>query len=417
MWISRPFSEMLNFDLIEEDGKWQQKRHKLLDLFLSKGRFRMEGNMRYPAFLRENGTIGFVAPSFGCAIEPYKSGFLNAQKRWREQGYQLQLGPNCYAGDGVGISSTPEKCGKELTDWYCNKNNDCLISCGGGELMCEILDYVDFEKIREAAPKWYLGYSDNTNFTFLLTTLCDTASVYGPCAAAFGMEPLHPSLNDAMSLLRGEKLTMRGYDRWERESQKDEENPLAPYHLTETSVIKYFLPDGRTNVESLREAAGREAGERTVTTTDADNGFKEEIVFSGRLLGGCMDCLINLLGTKYDKTAEFVEHYKEDGIVWFLESCDLNLMSVRRAMWQMEHAGWFKYCKGFLIGRPRIGMGVEEFGIDHYQAVCEMLYDHHVPVLMDLDIGHLPPAMPLICGSMVRVASDGRTYRVEMELQ
>ena len=357
--------------------------------------------MRYPAFLQENGTIGFVAPSFGCATEPYKSGFLNAQRRWREQGFRLQLGPNCYVEMGVGISNVPRKCGEELTDWYCDKNNDCLISCGGGELMCEILDYVDFDRIREASPKWYLGYSDNTNFTFLLTTLCDTASVYGPCAAAFGMEPLHPSLKDAMSLLRGQKLVMQGYDKWERESQKDEENPLAPYHLTETSVIKYYLPDGRTNVESLgngREKCG-------------------EIVFSGRLLGGCMDCLINLLGTKYDRVAEFTDRYQEDGIIWFLESCDLNLMSIRRAMWQMEHAGWFRHCKGFLIGRPRIGMGVEEFGIDQYQAVCEMLYSHHVPVLMDLDIGHLPPAMPLICGSMARVVSDGESYRVEMELR
>lgn len=383
--------------------------------------------MRYPVFLREKGTIGFVAPSFGCAIEPYRSGFENAQARWRAQGYRLQLGPNCYADDGVGISTAPEKCGRELTDWYCDKNNDCLISCGGGELMCEILDYVDFERIRGAAPKWYLGYSDNTNFTFLLTTLCDTASVYGPCAAAFGMEPLHPSLNDAMRLLRGEKLVMYGYGRWERESLKDEENPLAPYNLTETSVIKYVLPDGRTNVESLRNRAekcvrqsvdGQTGTDLNISTAGGETCKKpEEIEFSGRLLGGCMDCLINLLGTKYDKAAEFTERYQRDGIIWFLEACDLNLMGIRRAMWQMEHAGWFRHCKGFLIGRPRIGMGVEEFGIDHYQAVCEMLYSHHVPVLMDLDIGHLPPAMPLICGSMARVVSDGETYRVEMELR
>lgn len=45
--------------------------------------------------------------------------------------------------------------------------------------MCEDLDYVDFERVKEADPKWYMGYSDNTNFTFLLTTLCDTASIYG----------------------------------------------------------------------------------------------------------------------------------------------------------------------------------------------------------------------------------------------
>ena len=95
----------------------------------------------------------------------------------------------------------------------------------------------------------------------------------------------------------------------------------------------------------------------------------------------------------------------------------MHLMSIRRAMWQMEHAGWFQHCKGFLIGRPRIGMEAVEFGIDHYQAVYEMLKRHNTPVMMDLDIGHLPPMMPLICGSMARVVSDGSTYRVEMELK
>ena len=124
--------------------------------------------MRYPQNLKKGGTIGFVAPSFGCATEPYKSAFLNAQKKFQERGYQCQLGPNCYASEGIGISNTPEKCGKELTESYQSGENDCLISCGGGELMCEILEYVDFAAIREAPPKWYLGYSDNTNFTYLL---------------------------------------------------------------------------------------------------------------------------------------------------------------------------------------------------------------------------------------------------------
>lgn len=354
--------------------------------------------MRYPEFLKENGTIGFVAPSFGCAIEPYRSGFDNAQKKWSGMGYRMKLGPNCYAGDGVGISSTPRSCGQELTEGYCDQDSDILISCGGGELMCEILDYVDFERVRKADPKWYMGYSDNTNFTFLLTTLCDTASVYGPCAGTFGMEPWHESLSDAMALLRGKKLTMTGYDRWERESLKDAEHPCVPYHLTETSVIKYLLPDGRTNVGSLVKAGA-------------------QIDFSGRLLGGCVDCLVNLLGTGYDRVTDFVDRYQDDGILWFLEACDLNLMSIRRAMWQMEHAGWFRHCSGFLIGRPRLGMGIDEFGIDEYQAVTEMLAKYQVPILMDTDIGHISPMMPLICGSMARVTSDGRGYQVEMSLR
>lgn len=362
--------------------------------------------MRYPQFLQPKGTIGFVAPSFGCATEPYKSGFMNAQEKWKQEGFHLELGPNCYADRGIGISNRPDQCGAELTEYYCNKTSDCLISCGGGELMCEILDYVDFEKISRAKPKWYMGFSDNTNMTFLLTTLCDTAAIYGPCASSFGMEPVHPALEDAIALLQGRKLTMQGYDMWEKESVKNEENPLESYNLTERTEIKYILPDGRTNIESLfPTGAKQEEDEQT------------DIDFSGRLLGGCMDCLVNLLGTKYDKVTAFTEKYKGDGILWFIEACDLNLMSIRRAMWQMEHAGWFRHCSGFLIGRPRIGMDAEEFGIDHYQAVYEMLKDYNVPVMMDVDIGHLPPMMPLICGSMAHVSSDGKKYSVQMELR
>ena len=130
--------------------------------------------MRYPKNIQQGGTIGFVAPSFGCQIEPYYSAFGNAQKKFREMGYQLQLGPNCYAGEGIGISNTPEKCGQELTEYYCSRENDCLISCGGGELMCETMSHVDFERLKAAEPKWYLGYSDNTNMTYLLATICDT---------------------------------------------------------------------------------------------------------------------------------------------------------------------------------------------------------------------------------------------------
>lgn len=338
--------------------------------------------MKYPKNLQPGGTIGFVAPSFGCNIEPYHSAFLNAQKKWKKMGYRLDAGPNCYAGAGIGISNTPQKCGEELMEYYLKTENDCLISCGGGELMCEILGYLDFEKLRQAAPKWYMGYSDNTNFTYLLTTLCDTASVYGPCAAAFGMNPWHQSLHDAFDLITGKKRTVSGYPLWEKEGLKDEENPYLPYHVTEPRILKKY-PD-------------------------------QELVFSGRLLGGCMDCLVNLLGTRFDNTRGFIEKYREDGILWFLEACDLNVFGIRRAMWQMEEAGWFEHASGFLIGRP-LCFGQEMMGLDAYQAVLEVAGRHNVPVVMDIDLGHLPPAMPLITGSLGHVSVRGNEIRIRMQ--
>ena len=87
--------------------------------------------MKYPNFLPRNGTIGFVAPSFGCNTEPYKSAFDSALKKFKDLGHDLDLGPNCYEGKGIGISNTPQACGKELTDSYCSVDNDVLLSVGG----------------------------------------------------------------------------------------------------------------------------------------------------------------------------------------------------------------------------------------------------------------------------------------------
>ncbi|MCM1134529.1 MAG: LD-carboxypeptidase [Clostridium sp.] len=343
--------------------------------------------MRYPEFLKENGVIGLVAPSFGCETEPYRTAFDNALKKWRAMGYKLDLGPNCYAGEGIGISNTPEKCGRELTEYYLSSQNQCLISCGGGELMCEILEHVDFEAIKKAAPKWYMGYSDNTNMTFLLATLCDTAAVYGPCAAAFGMEPWHPSVMDAMEILRGEKRTVKSYEKWEKEGVED---ALAPYQCTEPLALKAWRPSG----EEMEQA--------------------ERVAMKGRLIGGCMDCLTTLLGTKFDRVKEFTEKYKEDGFIWFLEACDLNVFGIRRAMWQMEQAGWFRYVKGFLIGRPLCN-GQEMMGLNQYEAVLPTVRRHKVPVIMDADLGHLPPMMPLVTGSMAEIKMENGKLEAAME--
>lgn len=345
--------------------------------------------MRYPKSLEKNGTIGFVAPAFGCNIEPYKSAFNNALKRLQNMGYNTKLGPNCYAGNGIGISNIPEKCAAELMEYYTCADTDCLISCGGGELMCETISYVDFDRIKAAEPKWYMGYSDNTNMTYLLATICDTASVYAPCAPALGMEPWHPAIQDAFGILTGEVREVYGYDKWEEESLKTEENPLAPYNPTRDRVIKSYV------------------GQREVAED-------EKITFQGRLLGGCMDCLVNLTGTRFDHTKDFIERYKEDGIIWFLEACDLNVFSMRRAMWQMEEAGWFQHVKGFLIGRP---MHFEEpmMGLDRYSAIMEVAARKNVPVILDVDLGHIPPMMPVIVGSLTTVNVEGNDISLLME--
>lgn len=347
--------------------------------------------MRYPDFLKKNGRIGFIAPSFGCATEPYISLFNRAKERFRNLGYELVEGPNCSVTLGVGKSNSPKACGEEINDFFINDRSDIIISCGGGETMCEDLPYVDFEAIAKARPKWYLGYSDNTNLTFTLPVLCDTVAVYGPCVSEFGMEILHKSVEDAFKIMTGEIKSVENYDKWEIDELKSDENPYAPYNVTEDYSMRVFR-----NGKEMSEAA---------------------ISFSGRLIGGCLDCLVNLVGTPFDRTAEFCEKYKNDGIIWFVESCDLNTMDCRRAIWQLEQAGWLKHVKGFIVGRPML---YNDRFIDYtiHDSFIDMLAGYDVPVVIDADLGHLPPMMPMVSGAKaVITATPGvaRSLKIEYD--
>ena len=252
--------------------------------------------MRYPEFIKQGDRIGFIAPSFGCgSIEPYFSRFKSALKYFEGKGYRIITGPNVYKSDGIGKSTNAAACGNEINDFFTNDTSDCIISVGGGETMCEDLGNVDFDAIRKAGPKWFLGYSDNTNLTFTLPTLCDTAAIYGPCASSFGMQPVHEYLNDSFKLLSGEKLRFSNYTAWEIE-----EAPLASVNANEPYSQKLYT-DGKLY-------------------SDAEC---PKCNISGRMIGGCLDLLVCLCGTKFDKAKDFIERYKDDGILWFIDACDL----------------------------------------------------------------------------------------------
>jgi len=379
--------------------------------------------MRYPEFLKKGGTIGVIAPSFGCTTEPYATLEREAVRRFERDGYRVIEGPNVREEKGVGKSNTPEACAAEINDFFTSDRADVLISAGGGETMCEDLSFVDFGAIQAAPPKWFMGYSDNTNLVFPLTTLADTASIYGPCVSDFAQNPRHPAVEDAFRALTGElgcgerpdghggpgparaggsagpvTLTVRNYDRWELEKHPEGSDVFLPYNATEPNRFRIYEPDGRGGL-----------------FVHFPVSEKRETRFSGRLVGGCLDILFTLAGTRFDGVRAFADRYRDDGIVWFFEACELSPMDVRRCLWALSEAGWFRGANGFLVGRP-MRYGESAMGMNMYNAVTGVLGKYGVPVLADLDIGHLPPMMPLISGSLATVTARPGNLRIDMAL-
>ncbi len=338
--------------------------------------------MRYPKFIKPGDTIAFIAPSFGAASYPYNTKVKWAKKYFKDLGYNVIFGDNVNKAELPYLSNTPEEIGKEFMGMYLDDKVSLLLSVGGGEMQFETLPYIDFEKIKESTPKWFNGFSDNTNYSFLLPTLCDVASIYGHCAGGFGMRKLDQSLLDDYLLMTGKKLILNGYSKFElKRSGYQKTHPLASYNLKADKVI--------TSV------------------------FNCEEYFEGRLLGGCLDILSLICGTKYDKVKEFNLRYQNDGVVWFLEACELSPRAIRRALLQLKMAGWFDNAKGFLIGRSANAFNMEEYGLNRFNAI-DVLKDLNVPILIDVDLGHLPPTMPLICGAMGVVDYKNNNLEIKM---
>ena len=73
----------------------------------------------------------------------------------------------------------------ELNRAFLDSKLKGLIACSGGDYLIQILEYIDFNKIKENA-KWVQGQSDITNLLYLLTTKYDIATIYSFNVKSFG---------------------------------------------------------------------------------------------------------------------------------------------------------------------------------------------------------------------------------------
>jgi len=324
--------------------------------------------LKIPKFLPDNGTIGLIAPSFGANIEPYKTRLIHAIRRFEAMGYTIKTFGDIF-GYYQGASEDKHIRAKHFIDAYMDEDVDVIWSIGGGELMVEILPFIDFDSLKKYPPKLFIGYSDNTNLTITLLTHLDMLTIYGHHFPAFGMETLDQSLIDGLNIIKGKNITQHA-STFHEPRLLPEKPPLASYTLTEpTKWVN--LNQSNTRIE-------------------------------GRLIGGVIDILILHLGTPYDLVGDFIEKYKDDGIVWYLESFDMDVFALKRALWQMKQAGWFKYTKGFLFGRHMKELSFLD--LDEYNVYKDILGD--IPLIMHMDIGHINPMMTLVNGALVRVVNN-----------
>ena len=322
--------------------------------------------MRKGRLLKDGSVLYTIAPSFGVTFDPYLTRYKKSVENMKNLGYFFIEGKNVFLNDGFFSSNDPKKRAEELMEAFTQQKSDFIFTVGGGEMAIEILPFIDFEKIKKCIPKWVIGFSDITNVIFPLTTITDLMTIYGPCMTSYFNSPLILSSKNTISMLKGEKH-FEGYPFY-CDKQEEELDPLAPLLLNQKKELI---------VENFTSP------------------------FKGILLGGCLDCLHSLVGTRFDKVKDFTERHRDEKIIFFLENCELSNLEQRRALFQLKEASWFDNCAGFLIGRDnRYTYEENPYFFETYQAIREL----NLPIIYNCDFGHIPPSLPMMMGATCTVS-------------
>ncbi|MDF2513324.1 MAG: hypothetical protein K0S04_3190 [Herbinix sp.] len=331
--------------------------------------------MIYPKNLEKGYKIGVTAPSAGFVEEIDLIRLENGIKNFEVLGYPVLVTDNVRTQE-KGRSSDGKTRAKEMQQLFLNEEVGAIIAASGGDYLFEMLSYTDFEVIMKN-PKWIQGYSDTTGILFTITTNLDIATIYANNFGSFGMEIWHSSLVDNLGILEGQDIEQRSFDKFQ-DGFKKKITGYEGFELEKEVRWINLYPEG----------------------WDANS----ELFIKGRALGGCLDVLLNLIGTRFDKTREFIQRYQEDKIVWFLESFDLGNEALVRGLWQLKEAGWFEHTAGFIFGRPAMYRSDTE--TTYEEAVESVLGELGVPIILDADIGHKPPQVAMMNGAIVEVSSQ-----------
>lgn len=313
--------------------------------------------MIYPKYLDNNGTIGVTACSAGVLkkIEKYEKSINNVKKN----GFDIVETPNVRT-DGV-VSSDRVTRARELESLFTNDSVDMVAIASGGDFLYDMLTEVDFSILRDNV-KWLAGSSDPTSLLYILTTNYDIATVYSPCnMSGFNEDNLHESYLNYFEILKGNLGRQNRYPFKEGESFSDELNVVNEW-----------------------------------------SNLNGDVLEEGILIGGCIEVLKDIIGTKFDKTNEFLEKYKDDGFIWYFDVFSMTSEGLYNTLLQFKNAGWFKYAKAVVIGKVCFPNTFTDMSYE--DAIKNALDD--VKCIFNFDIGHVKPSFTMINGMKARVVSN-----------
>ncbi|MEV4349846.1 S66 peptidase family protein [Actinoplanes sp. NPDC049596] len=342
--------------------------------------------VRFPAPLRPGDRLGVTAPSAGvnAALRP-RMDF--AVRTLEKRGYDVTVG-DCMNGDGH-VSAPLADRRDELTAMLLDPRVRAVVPPRGGSVAIDLLSALDWDAIRAAEPTWLCGYSDISTILLPFTLLTGVATVHGSNLLDTPYEPA-PGLMSWLDVA---------------------ESPGGAA-FTQTSPGRYHNGGGPPEWSARPEATAIDY-ESAGSWRLLNGGSDGEVRLTGRLLGGCVETLGNLAGTPYGDTSAFAERHAPEGLLVYVEVAGAEADEACRTLHGMRLAGFFERATGILVGRtaaPSIPTLTQD------EAVLDALGSVGVPIIADVECGHVPPTMPFVNGARATVVLAGGAGRITQTL-
>jgi muramoyltetrapeptide carboxypeptidase len=332
---------------------------------------------RFPAPLRPGDCIAVTSPSSGVA-DLLQDRLDFAVATVRRRGYDVLVG-ECM--DGTTHTSAPAADrATELTSFLTDPRIRAVIPPWGGETAIDLIPLLDWEAIGQADPTWFVGFSDISTLITPMTLLTGVATLHGNNLMDTPYDVPAPLLGwlDIATLPAGSSFTQSS----------------AGVHRAGTWDDWTVAPDVTTHTYNGTGSWIRlDPGSETVDVT-------------GRLVGGCIETLCNLAGTPFADVARFADECAPEGLIVYVEAAEDDAATICRNLHGMRLAGFFTAARAVLVGRTT---APDQPSLTQHEAVLDALGSLGVPIIGDVECGHVPPYMPIVNGAMGHLGySDGR---------
>jgi muramoyltetrapeptide carboxypeptidase len=275
--------------------------------------------MKIPASLKKGATIGITCPAGYMPYEKAQT-CIDTLQAW---GYRVVVGNLLGSTSNNYFSGTDDERCFELQKMLDSPEIDAILFGRGGYGMSRIIDQLNFKQFKKN-PKWIIGYSDITVLHMHLFANYKIASLHAPMAAAFN--------------------------------------------------------DGQANniyIQSLRRAIkGKKASYECEPHPMNKRGSA-----TGRLVGGNLSLLANVIGTASD--------YKTKDCILFIEDIGEYLYSMDRYLVQLKRSGKFNKIAGLIFGGFTEMKDTERpYGKTMDEILQDISADLEVPVCFHFPVSH-----------------------------